>query len=468
MSDEIRQDLSDGAILPPLNQALAMEETLPLEVHALTGAELESHEFLLDWDSILTGALEQLEMTMMIRAPDVRRFVASYDLHQLQAQATKVMNKKCIGSHLLAVGGYNIVYLLPFEDKTDIVARLRIPGGGSMGNGVGMTAETLSGRFLSEVVTLGFLNSKTISIPVPQLHYWDGDESHPVGAAYMLMQRVSGVLLGRGITAAAVTRLVTQIANFEVDLYDNPLNAIGSLINVNGTVGPLVRPCTVGLVPNDRGPYKSSKQFLLACVAHELDEVRATEEWTAQRTEFSAFNSGVDALSAEYAERWFQLLHGAIQSLPEELPMYPDVFRLVHTDFKDGNFLVVSAEDPTIVAVLDWEGARVLPAWDVRAGCTIEWLLEPAKLDVDVDREHLRQLYVDITTQGGRVLGQSPLCWQELMPLLESSPSVTMDRRRLDTRFLRWLAGAQKTGMGSCSFELEAFEPLKALVLGDF
>jgi hypothetical protein len=141
MSDEIRQDLSDGAILPPLNQALAIEEALPLEMHALTGAELESHEFLLDWastertggfhlpvefqDSILTGALEQLEMTMMIRAPDVRRFVASYDLHQLQAQATKIMNKKCIGSHLLAVGGYNIVRILSLHNTAGRPSMIR-------------------------------------------------------------------------------------------------------------------------------------------------------------------------------------------------------------------------------------------------------------------------------------------------------------------------------------------------------
>jgi hypothetical protein len=48
------------------------------------------------------------------------------------------------------------VYLLPFADHTDILARLRIPGGGIMNNGSGATAEDLSGRFLSEVVLAAF------------------------------------------------------------------------------------------------------------------------------------------------------------------------------------------------------------------------------------------------------------------------------------------------------------------------
>ncbi|KAJ7458696.1 hypothetical protein B0H11DRAFT_2061384 [Mycena galericulata] len=402
-------------------------------------------------------------MTMMSRAPDVREFVASFDLPQLQAQTTEVMNKECVGAHLLAVGGYNIVYLLPFADKTDVLARLRIPGGGLMGNGIGMTTQDLSARFASEIATLRFLRAKT-SIPVPELHHWDADQT-TVGAAYMLMQRVSGVLLGpivRDITVAGLTKLVTQVASFEVELYDNPLSSIGSLVEENGTVGPLIRPCTWGLVPNDRGPFKSSKQFLLACVARELDEVRAGEEWTTKRSQCSEFNGGVGGLSVEYAERWFQLLHGAIMSLPEELRTYPDVFRLVHTDFNEGNLLVVSAEDPTIVAVLDWEGARVLPAWDARAGCTISWLLEA--VEQHVDKEHLRQLYVNLTTKEGRVLGQSSMCWQGLMQLFESLPSLTTDKHGLDTRFLRWFEDVEKNAGKEL---LDAFRTLKALIMED-
>ncbi|KAJ7261744.1 kinase-like domain-containing protein [Mycena haematopus] len=415
-------------------------------------------------DRTLTGAVEQLEMTMMSRrAPDIRPLVASFNLPQLQARATEAMNKKCVGAHLLAVGGYNIVFLLPFDDQTDIVARLRIPGGGSMGNGIGMTPQDLSARFVSEAATLRFVKTQT-SIPVPELYHWDADEANPVGAPYMLMERVSGVFLPRAykITTAGLTKLVTQIANFEAEVYYHPLNSIGCLVDADGTVGPLVRPCTYGLVPNDRGPFKSSKQYLLACVGSELDEVRATKKWIAQRTKISSFNGGVDALSADYAERWFQLLHQAITTLPDELPSCPDVFRLVHTDFQSGNLLVSSAEDPTIVAVLDWEGAQVLPAWDARSGCNISRLLD--EMDDAVDKDRLDELYLDITSEGGRILGQSPLRWARLMWILESLPSLTMDKDRLNKSFREWFAEVEEIGKESCRFEFEAFRPLMTFI----
>ncbi|KAJ6532798.1 hypothetical protein B0H10DRAFT_172850 [Mycena sp. CBHHK59/15] len=381
------------------------------------------------------------------------------------------MSKECQQPHLLAIGGYNAVYLLPFADnlhKTDILARLRIPKGGIMNNGSGLTAEDLSGRFLSEVATLRFLKAKT-SIPVPSLYDWDDDGANPVGVPYMLMQRLSGRLFGPiipQITAAGRMKLATQVARYEVELYDNSLSSIGCLVDADGTVGPLVPTCTGGLIPNDRGPFKSSKQFLLACVALELDLVKATDEWTAKRTTCSTINGGVGALSAEYAQRWFQLLHGAIMRLPEELPSTPCVFRLVHTDFNEGNLLLLSPEDPTIVGVIDWEGARVLPAWDARAGCTISWLLEwlGRGEEQDVEKQQLRQLYADITHKGGRVLGQSPLSLQRLMELLESRPSFTSDRQRLDTRFLDWFADAERAGKDCCLSELDAFRSLKAFI----
>ncbi|KAJ7261750.1 hypothetical protein B0H12DRAFT_1272323 [Mycena haematopus] len=469
--------------LETMEDAYTADTLMELEVHEPTSAELASREFLLAWVGSHPhwGSRTAGEDNAPPRAG---HWIASFNLPQLQARATETMNKKCVGSHLMAAGGYNIVrqpeslhsatdqpqhcqlYLLLFDDQTDIVARLRIPGGGLMGNGIDMTPQDLSARFVSEAATMRFVKSQT-SIPVPELYHWDANEANSGGAAYMLMERISGVFLPRAheITAAGLTKLVTQIASFEVEVYDHPLNSIGCLINADGTVGPLVRPCTYGLVPNDKGPFKSSKQFLLACVGRELDEVRTTEKWIAQRTKISSFNGGVDALSADYAERWFQLLHQAITTLPDELPSCPEVFRLVHTDFQSSNLLVSSAEDPTIVAVLDWEGARVLPAWDARSGCTISWLLDGVEEDVEKDR--LDELYFNITSEGGRVLGQSPLCWARLIWFFESSPSLTMDKDRLNESFRGWFVEVEEIGKESCRFEFEAFRPLMTFITND-
>ncbi|KAJ7654048.1 hypothetical protein DFH06DRAFT_1299126 [Mycena polygramma] len=434
-----------------------------------TDPQLASQNFLRQWDPKLASAVDQLSSTVLSEAPALSTIAATVNLPELQGQATEVMGKTCTGAHLLALGGYNVIYLLPFDDGTDILARLRIPGGGLGDNGRDMTAEHLSARFSSEVATLLFLRAHAPSIPVPELYAWDSDDTNPVGAPYMLMQRLSGVLFGstmHRITAAGRAKLAAQVATFEVELYDHPLSSIGCLVDAAGTVGPLVRACTAGLLPNDRGPFKSSKEFLLACVALEFDLVTATDEWTAQRTACSDFNGGVEALSREYAERWFRLLRDAIMALPDELPTSPPVFRLVHTDFSEVNLLISSAEDPTIVAVLDWEGAQVLPSWDARAGLSIWWLLEWLGPDgeQEVEKEQLRQIYAGIVTER-RKLGQSPLSFQRLLQLLERRPSFLSDRQELDALFLAWFADAEAQGKTAfCLSELEPFRALKAFI----
>ncbi|KAJ7260441.1 hypothetical protein B0H12DRAFT_373643 [Mycena haematopus] len=268
------------------------------------------------------------------------------------------------------------------------------------------------------------------------------------------------------ITAAGRAKLAAQVATFEVELYDHPLSSIGCLVDAAGTVGPLVRPCTQGLLPNDKGPFKSSKAFLLACVALELDLVTSADEWTARRTACSARNGGVAALSREYAEEWFRLLHDAIMALPDELPTSPPIFRLVHTDFSEANLLISSAEDPTIVAVLDWEGAQVLPSWDARAGLSIWWLLEwlgPAG-EQEVEKDQLRQIYAGIVTER-RKRGQSPLSFQRLLELLESRSSFRSDRQKLDALFMAWFGEAEAQAKTAfCLSELEPFRALKAFI----
>lgn len=100
---------------------------------------------------------------------------------------------------------YYQVFVLPFDDGTDILARLRIPGNGFNGADSSVSDTDLEERFSSEVrciqstyshiltsmkvATLRFVKEKT-SIPVPQLYHWDCDPTNPVGTRYMLMQRV--------------------------------------------------------------------------------------------------------------------------------------------------------------------------------------------------------------------------------------------------------------------------------------
>ncbi|KAJ7081442.1 hypothetical protein C8R44DRAFT_895066 [Mycena epipterygia] len=431
---------------------------------------LASPEVLCNLDRKLTVTVTHMGWAL-VRTEEVAMLDAvlvTFDLDALQSQATRTMKKKCIGVHLLTAGGYNIVFLLLFDDRTDVLARLRMPGNGREGHNpaIPVSEQELAERFSSEVATLRFLKTRT-SIPVPELYYWDADAANPVGTRYMLMQRFSAELLihvFNDMTPAGREKVVTQIAKFEAELYDNSLGAIGVLIDGNGTVGPLGPSCTgVHVLPDNRGPFTSSKQLLLACVDNELDLItRRPAEWTNGRIRSSNVNGGVEALSADYAAQLFQLLKSAIGRLPDELSFSPPVFRLAHTDFNDGNILVVSAEDPTIVAVIDWEGARVVPAWDARVGCDLSWL--HCAIGSVEEGEALQKIYNDITTADGRSLGTSALCLQDLLSLLEGRPTRRLDRKRLNNELLAWLTSAESSGQKCCSLELEGFRSLKEFI----
>ncbi|KAJ6607234.1 hypothetical protein B0H10DRAFT_2228149 [Mycena sp. CBHHK59/15] len=433
---------------------------------ATTHPGVASKKFLCSWDPRLTETATQMEMQLRLpeNAARIDRILAPFKLAALQSQATMTVGKECVGAHLLTMGGYNVLYLLAFRDKTDILARLRMHGNGWTGDTSCVSAQDLEDRFLSEVATLRFLKTKT-SIPVPKVYYCDPDETNPVGTRYMLMERMSGVLLTHIIpelTAVGRQTVLTQLAKYEVELYDTPLASIGMLIHENGTVGPVGPSCTgLEVVPSNRGPFRSSKQLLLACVDTELDLVR-TADWTNLRGGgVSSFNGGVEGLPAEYAKQWFLLLHGAIETLPDEL-RFPPVFRLAHTDCNEGSILVSSGDDPTVVGVVDWEGARVIPAWDGRYAIGRSFL--HWREFGEEERVATRGLYEDITTADGRCPGASALCFAGLMAIFESHPCITSDRKRLDKRFLEWLVSAERTGMESFAAELKGFHRLEEFI----
>ncbi|KAJ7049610.1 kinase-like domain-containing protein [Mycena amicta] len=380
-------------------------------------AELASREFLLEWARPYSCCGDKTA------GDDDEEFPGTQDprnhciLRPRNPSALWIMNKRCLGAHLFGLGGYNIVFLLPFEDKTDVLARLRLPRPDA-------NSDILSASFCSEVATIRFLEAKT-SIPVPKLYYWEVD-SVTVGASYMIMERVLGIFLGRKLTPDAREKLVTQIAGFEAQLCDTPLPAIGCLEDADGRVGPF---------PQFSGPFSSSKAFLSAYISNELNQVKATEAWLVRRAKMSEYNGGSSALSGVYYERWLELLQEAVIQLPDE----STVFRLAHADFNCGNLLVRSCEDPTIVAVIDWEGACVLPTWDARSGCTIGWLLNGRTHD-EIEKAQLLKLHTSITNKDGRVLGYSRSHWLDLLELFECLPSSMLDRERLDARFHDWAA----------------------------
>ncbi|KAJ7801275.1 hypothetical protein B0H14DRAFT_2615483 [Mycena olivaceomarginata] len=118
---------------------------------------------------------------------------------------------------------------------------------------------------------------------------------------------------------------MTQLADFRAQLLTLTFPIIGCLVDDNGTVGPLGLSCTYPfmLKKNNRGPFASSKDFLLA------------------------------------------------HALPADQLVPTETFVLFRDDFNSGNILV-SWSDPTeVVGILDWEGSRISPLWDPRGLCSV-------------------------------------------------------------------------------------------------
>ncbi|KAJ7488568.1 hypothetical protein B0H11DRAFT_2013032 [Mycena galericulata] len=141
----------------------------------------------------------------------VSRVLASFDLQSLEDEATRVMKKGCIGSYPIAQGGFNTVFVLTFEDGTDVIARL---ARSAFNDNAECTEDGLTHSFFSEVATLAFVKHHT-SIPVPEVYHVESSAGNPVGARYILMEQILGHPLGTTwytMSSQQRQQVVTQLA----------------------------------------------------------------------------------------------------------------------------------------------------------------------------------------------------------------------------------------------------------------
>ncbi|KAJ7449150.1 kinase-like domain-containing protein [Mycena galericulata] len=397
-----------------------------------------------------------------VYSTQMKRVIASFDLEALKAQATRSMGKKCTGCSPISQGGFNTVFILTFEDGSDIIARLN---GSAIAQDENFPVEDVTQRFVSEVATLRYVKQHT-SIPVPKVYYAESDFDNPVRTRYMLMERISGQSLTapwNKLSAEGRRKVVAQLADLQSQLLKLEFSNIGCLIDEAGTVGPLGLSCTYPFVLRDdnRGPFASSKEFLLAHVRSELDLLmNHTDEWNQQRTKWAFLNGGFDDIPRQYAIKWFQLLLDGINSLPLELLDPPEnAFVLFHDDFDTGNILV-SHNDPTeVVGILDWEGSRILPLWDPRRLCSV--IASPSDIEDPEEYASLKSLQKDILQDAQLYIGYSQLHLARLLHIVDYGHSVQSKRTELDALFIQWFDGVCATGR---SQHIESFLDLKRLI----
>ena len=173
----------------------------------------------------------------------------------------------------LAEGGFNKVFLLRAKNGREVVARIPTPVAGPPHY---TTA--------SEVATMDFLRD-ILKLPVPKVLAYSTSSDNPIGAEYILMERVEGESLSSrwlSLTTEEVKEIMTQIANMERKIFDFHFPAYGCLFHKKDlgeeTQIPIVEDFCIGPVSArqfwhgerrkteiDRGPCRSLAFPLTLC-----------------------------------------------------------------------------------------------------------------------------------------------------------------------------------------------------------
>lgn len=163
------------------------------------------------------------------------------ELQRIAGEA--VQQDYCPDIAKLAEGGFNKVFLLRAKNGREVIARIPTPIAGPPHY---TTA--------SEVATMDFLRA-VLHLPVPEVLAYSTSSDNPIGAEYILMERVEGESLSSrwlSLTTDEVKDIMTQIADMERKIFDFHFPAYGSLYHKKDLDGetqiPIVEDFCIGPV----------------------------------------------------------------------------------------------------------------------------------------------------------------------------------------------------------------------------
>src|SRR5947207_3004981 len=138
----------------------------------------------------------------------------------MRAAARAVNRDRCINIIKMAEGGFNKVFLLTMDDGYEVAARIPTP-----------TAGPPHYTTASEVATLDFLRN-VLELPVPKIFAFSSTVDNPVGAEYIIMERLHGESLASRwllLSTAELKEVITQLVDIEQKIFSFKFPAYGSL-----------------------------------------------------------------------------------------------------------------------------------------------------------------------------------------------------------------------------------------------
>lgn len=151
----------------------------------------------------------------------LRERYVEFNPTELRRVAAQVMGREsCSRIEKIAEGGFNKILLLGTDDGREVIARIPTPIAGPPHY---TTA--------SEVATIDFLRN-VLEIPVPRILSYSVSSENPVGAEYIIMERVQGESLASrwlSLSTEEVKHIMTQIAEIEQKIFSFEFPGYGSL-----------------------------------------------------------------------------------------------------------------------------------------------------------------------------------------------------------------------------------------------
>ena len=294
--------------------------------------------------------------------------LALKDIKALE-QEGKCFDQKA-GLQKLASSAFNDIWLVnrPLKQAQRYV--LRIPRGNAL----------LPHQPRNEVAWLTFIRERLPNVPVPEVYHYSISENEE--ETYFIAEEfVEGETLNtvwKTFDEATKLEVSRQIAQIVVDLADTTFDGIGDLM-LDHTLGPTVESWNLykGRAKfhdsscENIGPYKTTKEYILACYDKEISyRCKALEEYSDD-----PFVRNVSV------EEFIDNLLATRRSIKDDDRAFvPDEpFVLLHGYLNGRNIMMRGGR---IVAVLGWESAHSYPLSELLVGDGIDVMKMETKEDV--------------------------------------------------------------------------------------
>ncbi|KAJ4463775.1 kinase-like domain-containing protein [Lentinula lateritia] len=269
----------------------------------------------------------------------------------------------------LAEGSYNKVFVLTLDNGQELIARILtvLAGPGKL-----VTA--------SEVATMDY--ARSLGVPVPRVLAWCADASStPVQSEYIIMEKASGVELGRvwdQMSSDQKDDTVREVVNIEKRMIKPFFKAYGSVFYQGDVDSGVVHDRFV-VGPNvslpfwdeerrhmdiDRGPWTDPLSYLKAISSRERIWIHNHATSNPHPTLFEPPTHIQDQ------QAHISLLNRYDAVLPYIIPTQDPILlrpTLWHTDLHFGNIFLsqddLAEGNVRITAIIDWQHACVLPLY---------------------------------------------------------------------------------------------------------